>query len=150
MKPVKIKVHSSVDLITNSSTTIFTYSQGSIEALKELTNEMLKTFNSPYSFDDIFYADIFLEESYEYFEDSNFPEDQDNSKYLEELKTKILKGEIEKPEWMVKLENTPDKYSYRRRSTTLEIMPRDEKYESLAKQLYKFLYSVDHDAEYQG
>lgn len=150
MKPIKIKFHSSVDLITNSSTTIFTYSDGSITALKELINEMLKTFNLSYSFDDLFYADTFLAEEYEYYEDSNFPEDQDNRKYLDELKTKILKGEIEKPEWMVKLENTPDKYSYHRRSTTLEIMPKDEKYEALAKQLYQYLYSTNHDAEYQG
>ena len=62
MKPIKIKVHSSVDLITNSSTTIFTFSEGSVDAVKELVNEMLKVFNEPYKkFDDIFYAGVFAE-----------------------------------------------------------------------------------------
>lgn len=41
---MKLKIHSGVDLITNSSTVIFTYSEGSLSALKDLVDEMLKTF----------------------------------------------------------------------------------------------------------
>lgn len=42
METIKIKLHSVVDVITNSSTVIYTYQNGSIEPAKELINEMIK------------------------------------------------------------------------------------------------------------
>ena len=41
----KINLHSVIDLITNSSTEIYTYSEGSVAACKEMINEFLKVMN---------------------------------------------------------------------------------------------------------
>lgn len=49
----KIKIHSATDLITNSSTVIFTYSDSSPDALKEMINEFFKAFNINKQCDDI-------------------------------------------------------------------------------------------------
>ena len=69
----EIKIHSAVDLITNSSTTIYTFHDGCIGPLKELVNEMLSVLNHTEKFDDIMIAGIFLD-SYRYidiFEDND-------------------------------------------------------------------------------
>lgn len=142
MKPIKIKVHSSVDLITNSSTTIFTFSEGSVDAVKELVNEMLKVFNEPYKkFDDIFYAGVFADEYYDCYDENDEEYEED---FIEEIKMKVLKGEIEKPEWMSNFEDEE------RTGTVLEIMPKDEKYADLAKKLIDFLYSTHAEESYEG
>lgn len=54
MEIIKIKLHSSVDLITNSSTVIFTYQDNSIEPVRNLFKEIFKTFNVNENVDDIF------------------------------------------------------------------------------------------------
>lgn len=147
---IKIKLHSSVDLITNSSTVIYTYSNGSISAVKELVNEMLKVFgHEDKTFDDLFYAGVFLEEDYHYYEVDSFPEVADNSNFLEETKRQVMKGEIEKPDWMTIAEGS-ESWSGYSRSTNLEIMPKDEKYGNLANKLLRYLYSTDHDATRDG
>jgi transglutaminase-like putative cysteine protease len=101
MKPIKIKLHSSVDLITNSSTVIFTYSEGAVQAVRELVNEMLKVFgHEDKTFDDLFYAETFLEEEYYYSENnSKFPDNvEDTAEFLKNIKAQVLVGEIEKPD----------------------------------------------------
>lgn len=148
---MKLKIHSIVDLITNSSTVIFTYSEGSLPALKELVNEMLKTFGKTETFDDVFYAEVFLEEDYDYIEfyenlekvESYEPID---AAYIGKMKHHILTGEIPKPQWMLDAEGAEDNYNYYRHDTVLEIVPKDEKYKELAKLLLKYLYSTDHEA----
>lgn len=161
MNTIKLKIHSVVDLITNSSTTIFTYSEGSLPALKELVNEMLKTFGRSESFDDIFYAGIFLDDYSVYFEaDSNLTADSEDylstfgelgwderSNLFDIIKLQVLKGEIERPEWMETAEgyNRWDDYAP---ETTLEIMPKSDEYQELANLLIRFLYSTDHEATY--
>lgn len=143
---MKLKIHSVVDLITNSSTVIFTYSEGSLSALKELVNEMLKSFNKTETFDDVFYANVFLEDDYYYIDYSEkyYPElEMIDYNYLEDLKHKILIGEEEKPDWMIEAEKYDD-WSYRR-STTLEIIPKNPKDSKLAKLLIDYLYSTDHE-----
>ena len=143
---MKLKIHSAVDLITNSSTTIFTYSEGSLLALKELVNEMLKTFEKTEKFDDIFYAEVFLEDNYNYIDFSEkldlISMDYDD---IERIKHQILTREIRKPNWMVDAEDyCDDNY----RETVLEIIPKEEKYENIAKLLLRYLYSTEHEASY--
>lgn len=155
MKNFKIKLHSSVDLITNSSTVIFTYSEGSLKAVKDLVNEMLKVFGKTETFDDIFYAEVFLDEDYYYLESDSCPEEltsgdwKQNQDNFAKFKLGILKGEIEKPQWMKNVEES-ENYDYYRASTSLELCAKDEKYSDLANALLKYLYSTDHEATRDG
>lgn len=142
MEIIKIKLHSSVDLITNSSTVIFTYSEGSLQAVKELVNEMLKVFGKKIfeedeTFDDIFYAAVLPEE---------YDEDQELPDNWEELEIQYIKGEIPKQDWMKNSEYD----EYMERDTTLKLIPKDEKYSELSKKLIQYLYSTSHEASYDG
>ena len=111
MTTYKLNIHSSVDLITNSSTTIFTYSSGSLGKLRELVNEMLKVFNRTDTFDDIFYAKVFLDDDYRYLERDKDEYEKDENpcprishKDLDLLIDDILSERIEKPRWMLDIE----------------------------------------------
>lgn len=137
MKTIKIKLHSSVDLITNSSTVIFTYSDGSLSAVKELVNEMLKVFGKEETFDDIFWAKVLPDE---YGEEQELPEN------WKELEIQYIKDEIEKQDWMKNYE----RYDSYESETILNLIPKDEKYSELAKKLIRYLYSTDHEASYDG
>ncbi len=155
MEIFKIKLHSSVDLITNSSTVIFTYSEGSLKAVKDLVNEMLKVFGKTETFDDIFYAEIFLDEDSYYLESGSCPEEltngdwKQNQENFAKFKLSILKCEIEKPQWMENVEKS-ENYDYYGKSTSLELCAKDEKYSNLANALLRYLYSTDHEAIYDG
>jgi hypothetical protein len=132
MNTFKIKVHSAVDLITNSSTVIYTYSEGSLEAVKGLVNEMLKVFGIEETFDNIFYAGVLPDE---YSDSVELPDN------YEELEIKYIKGEIEKQDWMQNIA-----YGYYGGNTSLHLIPKDEKYSELANRLLKYLYSTEHEA----
>lgn len=150
---MKLKIHSGVDLITNSSTIIFTYSEGSLSALKDLVDEMLKTFGKIEKFDDVFAADVFLDDIEQYVEylQNKYPDlDDIDSDYIEQLKQRILIGQEEKPQWMFEVENCNYNWQEYRRSTCLEIIPKDEKYKQLASLLLTYLYSTDHEATRDG
>ena len=87
----KLKIHSFVDLITNSSTTIFTNSHKSLNAVKELIDESLKLFGIDKKFDDLFYANVFCENEYPYFEYYNCPSElADSFEKFEQFKLDIL------------------------------------------------------------
>ena len=49
-----VDIHSQTDLITNSSTTIFTFSDDSPKALKEMVDEFFKAFGIKHKCEDIF------------------------------------------------------------------------------------------------
>ena len=136
METFKIKLHSSVDLITNSSTVIFTYSNGSLSAVKELVNEMLKVFGKKETFDDIFWAKVLPDE---YDEAQEIPEN------YRELEVQYIKDEIPKQEWMKNCERC----DYYEGDTTLNLIPKDEKYSELANKLINYLYSTSHEATYE-
>jgi hypothetical protein len=116
---IKIFFHSVVDLITNSSTTIFTYSEGALGSVKDLINEMLKVFGvTDKTADDLFYLGVFsdrYEDFIDYFDDEDeisalgFPYKDKGYKEIRELIyadiIKVLKGEMEKPQWMIEFEN---------------------------------------------
>jgi len=54
MKSFKIAIHSIVEVITNSSTVIYTYQGGSLEPAKELIKEVLKLMGENVDVDDAF------------------------------------------------------------------------------------------------
>lgn len=146
METIKIKLHSSVDLITNSSTVIFTYSGGSLQAVKDLVNEMLKVFGETKTFDDLFFAGVFAKDTYIYKEFEGFPEGTDLDKLIED----ILTGKEEKPKWMIEAEESDSCCDYYSPSSTLYLTAKDEKYSELANKLLKYLYSTDHEATRDG
>lgn len=138
---LKLKIHSVVDLITNSSTVIYTYQDGSLPSLKELVNEMLKTLgHEDKTFDDVMYAGVIPDDYAKKTEEGEPNEIPDNYK---ELEIQYIKGEIEKPTWMI---NTGACYDNYDGDTSLHIIPKEEKYAELAKQLIAFLNSPDHEA----
>ena len=122
---LKVKFHSIVDVITNSSTTIFVY-QDSIKEAKELIQEVLKLSGIKETVDDLFWFGVFHDnDAYlDYIDDmgeaefeeleelekefiKSFPTHEDwktqyklRNKWIEELKVNIIKGKIEEPEWM--------------------------------------------------
>jgi len=144
----KIPFHSVIDIITNSSTEIFTYSGSSIGAFKELITEMFKIHGVDKSFDDVFIATISCDD-YVYSESDLCPEDvshEDVKQLLEDIKS----GKIEKPKWMDDVEEEEDSWSYYMPSTYLVINTKDDKYEQFAKLAKSFLYSTDHEATRNG
>jgi hypothetical protein len=137
MEAIKIPMHSVIDLITNSSTEIFVYSENSLEPAKELINEILKLQGVDQTCDDLFelsveMSDYGLEQYLEYEQ-----YDQDDLD-VEETKKQIEAGNI--PDWF-------EKYHV---ETFLVIKPKDEKYAKLAELLKKFLYSSEHEEHMWG
>lgn len=153
---IKIVLHSVTDLITNSSTVIFTYSDGCIEPLKNMITEIAKIFGFTKSFDEMFEAVIMAEDDYIYenyledLDEEDYPEgvtrDTDISKLMKDVKT----GKIAKPEWFEEAENREDSYDYYRPSNVLHLIPKNEEYEALGNAILKFLYSTDHEATRDG
>jgi len=150
----KLNVHSIVDVITNSSTVIYTYQDSTKEA-KELLQEILNLIGEKKDVDDLFHIGVFLSED-DYYIDSldnaeeypeNFPVDdwKAQSKYIADLQEKILKGEASKPDWMENIEDGLDYDDYRY-STSLYILPKDEKYTGLVKKMLTFLNFPSHEA----
>jgi len=165
---ITIPIHSIVDLITNSSTTIFSY-QNSVNQAKELVQEMLNlsgiTDKSP---DDIFYYGVFCEEDrylehldeIEDREDIDFPDvtaEYGTDEYKEQtkkqvdafnnLKLSIMKGEVESPSWMNDAEVDDDSWSP---SSYLTLVPKEDKYEVFGTKIKSLLNSIDSDGGRDG
>ena len=101
--------------------------------------------------DDLFHIGVFLSEDDYYTEylseevdEEDCPEDyprddyKAQDKYIADLQEKILKGEINKPEWMKSAEKGTNYCDYEY-STSLHILPKDEKYTELVKKMITFL-----------
>ena len=154
---IKLNIHSIVSRITNSSTVIYTYQNSTNEA-KELLQEILNIYEPDKKVDDLFYFgtfcdnDIYADRFEELDEDDKskgFPEDwQGQKEYVQGIKTKIIKGEIEKPEWMKDIEEESE-YSFPP-DLYLNILSKDEKYNSIVEKMLAFLNSVDADGGYDG
>lgn len=144
-----IKLHSVVDLITNSSTVIFTY-QDSVTETKSLVSEILKlsgdTESNP---DDVFWYGVFCE-SYKYFErldeieggpkrDDNPHNEKKEEEWLHDLQLSIMKGEISQPNWMTDIEDGYDGISL---PTYLHLVAKESKYKSLSDKICELLGSV--------
>ena len=64
---LKINVHSVVDIITNSSTTVYTMAdEGTIKAVKEMVNALLAIGESKLTADDLFTFTLYSEREREY------------------------------------------------------------------------------------
>jgi len=129
----KITFHSVIDLITNSSTEIFTNYKNSISTCKEMIGEIFKIFEIDKTVDEVFYINVFLNIG-----------DYENKKYtLEEIYQiiqDVLEGKLKKPDWMIEREQEVFTY-IEPIDTYFYIKAKEEKYEMLAKKIEKFLYS---------
>lgn len=167
---IKVNIHSVVDLITNSSTTVFIY-RDSVTEVKELVQEMLNiagiTDKTP---DDIFYYGVFpnfesyLERLDDGYGNGEYPKEMpkittryDTNKYkkqkkardkwMEDLQLAIMKGEKEEPDWF---EEAYVDYNDFPRSTYLFMIARDEKYSEFAAKIQKLLNSIGGDGYRDG
>jgi|ERR1035437_810975 hypothetical protein len=150
MKTIKVNLHSSVALITNSSTVIFTYSNGCIEPVKDLINEMLNVFDvKDKKADDLFYFGVFLND-YDSFLEENDDEDSFKIIDVEAIIDQVLAGEIGRPDWMIRADEDESYFDGFSHPTSLYIKPKDEKYKALANKLLKYLNSQCHEATRDG
>ena len=153
---IKIKLHSFTDLITNSSTVIFTYSDGSEVALKEMVEEFFKSFGVDKKFDEVFKTVVLCEDSYrysEYFDGmdaEDWPEGVDENTDIDQLFKNVATGKVEKPEWFKIVEEDESSYDYFAPSTTLYIIPLSPEFAPLASAIDGFLYSTNHEATRDG
>lgn len=169
---IKLKIHSIVSEITNSSTVIYTYQDGSVAPAKELVNEVLKLQGiTDKTADDIFYYGVFCDDE-PYFNildekgRDEQPEDYPKvsgsygtlerkeletlrQKWFDDIVLKVMKGEAARPEWMSEAETAhgwsewaPDSY--------LVLVPRDEKYVDLGNKIKALLNSVTADGGRDG
>ena len=135
MKTLKLKVHSVVSLITNSSTELYTFYDGCIEPLKELIDEFLKLSGVDKKCDDLFVINVFLNDFDDYGE--FIPDDVDS------LIDDIQEGKVEKPQWMF------DREEENERGNCLYITRKDDKYRFLVEKLYKFIISPTTTVSYE-
>jgi hypothetical protein len=171
MEHFKVNIHSIVDVITNSSTTIFTY-QNSVEETKELVQAVLNLCGiKDKTPDDIFYYGVFADkDTYLNYCDYHDHEDEEdeprnmpqiNAKYgtpehkqeleirkkwLNDLKFSIIKGETSKPKWMESAETCGDWAA----SSYLELIIKDEKFSEFAQKVRDLLNSVEADGGFDG
>ncbi len=164
-----IKIHSLTDLITNSSTVIYTYSDRSPKALGEMIDEVFSVLGVDQKCDDVFTISV-VKDNYELDLDACvdwatenegkfgipavFSDDDDDAWYkaMDDIIDDVLGGKMEKPEWFVKMEEELEEencYGYPP-ETTLKVVAKDPKYEKLAELVVKFLYSTDHEATRDG
>lgn len=141
-------------------TLTFIYSSQSIETLQELFTELINVFGYTVipKLDEMFYYGVFCKENtysnYKHWneapDDLEIPEiltavcakPSERLNYVRSIINEIIRGEIEKPEWMkyVEEEETCNIYDAAP-STFLYLIPKDEKYQELANKLLGFLYS---------
>lgn len=153
---IKILLHSITDLITNSSTSIFTYSESCEKAVRTMFDEILQTFGIDKKFDEMFKTVVLMDDYYytRYIEerrDGEFPEENityDN--FYDELYKHVKEGKIEKPEWFNDAEEAELRCDYYRASNMMYIIAKEEKYEKIGKYIVDFLYSTDHEATRDG
>lgn len=162
MESIKIKLHSMTDLITNSSTVIYTYSDASKEACEKMIDAIFETFGIDKKCSDVFTLKVETEDISQYL---NSPHSDDvpkdmlteskygqyfNSEKLSELRDSVSRGEVEQPQWLTdEIEHAEDSRDCPL-ETTLVITPKEEKYAKLAELIRKFLYSTDHEATRDG
>ena len=133
-------------------------SQPSIEALEKLISDFCSTFGMAETIDDLFYYGVFCKpQNYANFEfnitevyDFDIPynitncqaKEEEKIDYVKKLINQIMRKEITKPEWMKYVEMNASCNEYNQApSTFLQIIPKENQYETLAQRLIEFLYS---------
>jgi len=146
------------DLITNSSTTIFTYSEGSEKVVIEMIDEFFKTFGIDKKCEDVFDV-VVLAEKYEYTENLDRWSEDELKDFLPEGVTienidqiydDVASGKVKKPEFFDKIEEMENSYNYFTPSTYLHLIPKGEEYANLGALIHNFLYSTHHEGTYDG
>lgn len=149
-KIFKIQLHSVTDLVTNSSTTIYTFSEKSEGAFRDLVNEFFKTLGVNKTCDEVFNFAV-LPGSYDqhrdWLDDNGTEEAQKLLKELDyydfdSLMASIALKEVPAPDWyedVMEAVDTEDIYG----GTTLYITAKEPQYEKLAEMFVNFLYSTD-------
>ena len=142
-------------------TITFIYSSESVEAIKRLFTELRGVFGYTLipEFDDMFYYGVFCKpNTYSNFngwekaqiEGIEVPEiltamcptPSEKEDFVKRIIIEIIRGEIEKPEWMKYVEEEMScNCCNAAPSTFLTLIPKDEKYRILAARLLDFLYS---------
>jgi hypothetical protein len=166
-----VKFHSVIDLITNSSTVVYTYSGASAQACREMIDEIFNTLNVDKKCDDVFSLSVLADQdvyedwrdSHENDEDEEDLDDEDEDEELEDeeddepedededdiskLMDDIMYGRVEKPSWMTDAEEEESDDGLTP-ETTLHIVAKDPEFENLAKLVTEFLYSTHHEGTY--
>jgi hypothetical protein len=152
-----INIHSLTDLITNSSTVIYTYSDNSVKALEGLVNEFFKMLGVNKKCKDVFTMEVRVDydeliDYIEYCEEEYIPEEFLEYAALRKLVEDISSGKTQKPAWFKKVEKSYKDCDagYYKPSTTLYVMAKEPEYEKLAKLVTEFLYSTKHEAGRDG
>lgn len=147
---VVLKIHSMVDVITNSSSvTYVTAGSGSITKVKELVNNLLTFSDSDKKADDLF--DFKLEPDEDEVKDARMNElknEYDGDwKELKEIYEEIEKGEREIPEWWdTCFENKEYSNTYIR----VRAKVNDKNVEQCAKILSNLNNLFDYESSYDG
>ena len=138
---VKIKIHSIVALITNSSTEIYSFYDSSVEVAKELVNEMLNAFTVGGVWNDYFTIELFIDkEYYEEYWHENIGDEEEAPDVLQ-LMMDIKKGLIRKPKWMKRVEySTPKEYQSGNMISITALKP---EYNALAKKIHALVTSPE-------
>ncbi len=156
---LSIKIHSFVDVITNSSSTIYNYQEDALPAVKNMIDEFLKTFGCKETADDMFYPAIMssIDHYSDYLDDTSEDPDEDkidkeipkemSRKELELLIENIITGKIEKPEWIKNADEQEDGEGFEA-ERFLYLVPKEEKYKKLGEAIIKFLNSPTQEATY--
>ena len=149
----KFKLHSVVVVITNSSTVIYTYQNGSVDPAKELINEMLKLVGvTDKTADDLFYFAVLPNEDDLFyridendtvdaptivgnwgskeFNDSKVAREEWLTNYIESV---IIDGDI--PSWMGSDDESGSTYLY--------IISKEKQYEEFGRKIGALLGSVN-------
>lgn len=137
----------------------FIYSSSSVEPFKDLVNTMLKTFDEHVlTVDDIFYYGVFCNDGvYATFDWSNpdcydfeIPDIltdtcvkmSDKVSFVKTMIERIMWGEMEKPEWMIYIEQELSVNKFEQSpSTFLFVSSKDSRFTVLGEKLIEFLYS---------
>lgn len=139
----------------------YVYSSPSLGRFEKLMEAIFEALGSEYrKASDIFYYGVFCKEgTYAFFDWSNDPEancvkdipsklrnplEGSNTKriFVHATICDILRGKIEKPEWMEHIEQSFC-YDDEQTSTFLYILPKTEEFKDVARLLDEFLYSVN-------
>ena len=151
----QVKLHSITDLITNSSTTIYTYSEQSEAALQNMINEIFSVLRVGKRCEDVFTLSVTFEDKDHYcyyFEDNDLPDELQGlegdalDKAIDEALEKVKAGGP-KPQWMKDAEEHEDGEGYRA-GTVLNIEAKTPEYEKLSNLIYAFLYSTSQESSY--
>jgi len=152
---MKVVLHSFTDLITNSSTTIYTFSDESEQALVSLIDEICSTFGLKERCVDLFSLNVMPNDNDRFIEwisehHDEYPEipsslyEKGSYRVADNFINNVCAGVIEKPLWFdtMKAEGMKFNAEYGP-GTTLHVIPKNPKYEKIAKLVVKFLYSTD-------